>query len=93
MGSSLEPGHLRKAYTRAHPRHHISAEDIVPIRRLVLQELKDAAQHNIAGIRWASPSEVIVYGNWYDTATDSGTAYFLLRKKDGIWRLMRRQDD
>ena len=92
-GPSLEPGHLRKAYTRAYPRYRIPAEDVSPIRRLVLEELKGTARHSIAGIRWTSPSEVIVYGNLQNTATDSGTASFLLSKKNGVWRLVQRQND
>jgi len=91
-GTSLRPCALRKAYTQANTWVQAPTADVARIRRLVMDRLRSAGQREIAGIRWASTTEAVVYGKWRSAPKDKGIVYFLLRKENGRWRIVHRQD-
>ena len=92
--TDIDTGDLKRAFHYwAHDRRHVPPEDIAAIRRLVLKRFAGARRKSVSAIRWISSTEAIAYGQWYTGNLDAGTSFFLVRKTNGVWRVVRRQND
>jgi len=92
--TDIDTGDLKKAFHLwAHDRRHVPQEDAAAIRRLVLDSFTGARRKSVSAIRWISSTEAIAYGQWYSGNLGGGTSFFLLRKINGVWRIVRRQND
>ena len=65
-----------------------STEDEEAIRRLVLQHFAFARKKSVDGIRWISPSVVIVVASWYSGVLAAGDHMVVLKRTESGWGIV-----